>query len=65
MIENMTLKNGRANWGGAILNKGTLTLTNCVLKDNKALGGNGGDGGIAGGSGGNGGDGGIGGNGFG
>ena len=49
VIEHLTLRNGNSSegGGGAILNHGTLTLTNCVLQDNTAIdaGGFGGAGG--------------------
>ncbi len=36
MLTNLGLVNGYGNWGGAIINQGTLTLSNCTLSGNVA-----------------------------
>jgi hypothetical protein len=36
-LKAMTLANGQGNWGGAIANYGSLTLTNCILTGNVAI----------------------------
>ena len=38
-IQNLTLINGRSKIGGAVDNKGTLTVNNCAFKDNNAYSG--------------------------
>jgi hypothetical protein len=45
-LNGLTLANGSSNNGGAILNRGNLTMTKCVVRDNLVSGGSGG-GGIA------------------
>ncbi len=42
VFDSLTLTNGRANAGGAILNGGTLTATRCAVVGNSAAGGGGG-----------------------
>jgi hypothetical protein len=35
-IQNLTLANGNASYGGAIYNNGTLTVSDCIFINNKA-----------------------------
>lgn len=39
ILQNLTLTNGNATTGGAILNQGNLTVNNCTFRDNSALSG--------------------------
>jgi len=40
-LRNLTLANGRSQSGGAILNQGTISISNCTFSANSAIGGNG------------------------
>lgn len=51
VLEDLTVAHGKAEFGGAVLNHGILTLMDCLLQVNQAIGGEGGAGGFGGGGG--------------